>query len=75
MMELTGEDGRRFREQIEYRQREGEPNWDANIGIASPPFLKAFAIAMDKVKAFYDVQWEKSEHSPPPSTRQDFPKL
>jgi hypothetical protein len=73
MMELTGEDGRRFREQIEYRQREGEPNWDANIGTTSTPFLKAFAIAMDKVKAFYDVQWETINHSPPPFDAARFP--
>jgi hypothetical protein len=58
MIELTGEDGRRFRKQIEYRQREGEQNWDANLGLAAPHFLKAFLVALDKVRTFYDVQWE-----------------
>ena len=66
MMELTGEDGRRFRNQIEYRQRDGVPNWDANLGIAAPHFLTAFGIAMDKVSAFYDVRWETDPSPPSP---------
>jgi hypothetical protein len=64
MIELTGEDGRHFRKQIEYRQREGEPNWDANLGLAAPHFLKAFVVALDRVRTFYDVQWETGHSLP-----------
>jgi hypothetical protein len=38
--------------------RNGEPNWDANIGILPPATLAAFLVASGEIKAIYDLDDE-----------------
>jgi|HubBroStandDraft_6_1064221.scaffolds.fasta_scaffold1123639_1 hypothetical protein len=42
---------------LNIRERTGEPNWDANIGIAEPSIIRAFGIALLNVQRDYDVDW------------------
>jgi len=44
---------------IVIRRRGGEPNWDANIGVAPPEVLKAFGIALQTMQQNYDVEWDE----------------
>jgi hypothetical protein len=41
---------------VQIIRREGEPNWDANLGIGPPPLLKAFAFALSETQRFYDLE-------------------
>jgi hypothetical protein len=50
-----GKDAHFLGQKIEIRKRDGEPNWDANCGIVGPPITKAFAIALNKVQAQYNL--------------------
>jgi hypothetical protein len=50
-----GKDANFLGEKIEIRKRNGEPNWDANCGIAGPPIIKAFATALNKTQALYNL--------------------
>jgi hypothetical protein len=45
---------------IVVRRREGEPNWDANIGVAPPEVLKAFGLALQTMQENYDVEWDEA---------------
>jgi hypothetical protein len=42
---------------LNIRERAGEPNWDANIGIAEPSIIRAFCAALLNVQRDYDVDW------------------
>ncbi len=42
---------------IEFRKKDGEPNWDANIGVAESVVLKAFDAALLKLQREYDIAW------------------
>jgi hypothetical protein len=42
---------------IEIRQREGQPNWDANIGISIPAVVAAFGRAVRRLQREHDIQW------------------
>jgi hypothetical protein len=61
---LTGKplkrDGKFLARMIVIRRREGEPNWDANIGVAPPDVLKAFGIALQTMQENYDVEWDEA---------------
>jgi hypothetical protein len=50
-------DARMIAGQLIIRKRDGTPNWDANIGIAPPPLLKAFAVALNALQGEYDIEW------------------
>jgi hypothetical protein len=54
--ELRG-DARFIAKKIEFRPRDGEPNWDANIGLAELVVLKAFGRALVKLQRVYDIDW------------------
>ena len=54
--ELRG-DARFIATKIEFHQRDGEPNWDADIGRAEAIVLKAFGAAVLKLKREYDIAW------------------
>jgi hypothetical protein len=41
---------------VEIRHREGEPNWDATIGIAPLHLLRAFNDALATTQAMYDLE-------------------
>jgi hypothetical protein len=40
---------------VQIRPREGQPNWDGNIGTIAMPILSAFNEALDRVKTAYDL--------------------
>jgi hypothetical protein len=40
---------------VGFRGRDGEPNWDVDIGLAPPDVLSAFLGAIDVVKAKFDI--------------------
>jgi hypothetical protein len=42
---------------LKIRTRVGEPNWDANIGIAEPSIDRAFGIALLNMQRDCDVDW------------------
>jgi hypothetical protein len=42
---------------LEIRQRNGTPNWDANISIAPTKVNKAFAEALGNMQNQYDIEW------------------
>ena len=42
---------------IEFRKKDGVPNWEANIGVADSVVLKAFAAALLKLQREYDIAW------------------
>jgi hypothetical protein len=46
--------------QITFHERDGEPNWDANIDVNLAVVTRAFGAALDETKDVYDVDW------PPP---------
>jgi hypothetical protein len=46
-----GRDAEFIRDQIGLRRRDGDPNWDANIGLAPPTVLAAFGRALNLVSA------------------------
>lgn len=50
-----GRDASFLARQIEFRRREGEPNWDANCGVAGPAIVKAFSIALAAAQERYKV--------------------
>jgi hypothetical protein len=50
-------DARFIAKSIEIRQREGEPNWDANIGISIPAVVAAFGRAVGRLRREYDIEW------------------
>jgi hypothetical protein len=57
-----GKDASFLGTKIEIRRRDGGangPNWDANIGIAAPIVLTAFAGALKDAQAKYDLDAEK----------------
>lgn len=54
--ELRG-DARFIATKIEFRRRDGEPNWDADIGRAESVVLKAFGAAVLKLQREYDIAW------------------
>lgn len=51
-----GRDAIFLRKAIAIRRRAGEPNWDANCGIAPPAVLRAFAQALSKLQKEYDLE-------------------
>ena len=50
-----GKDANFLGQKIQIRRRDGEPNWDANCGIAGLPIIKGFATALNTVKAQYNL--------------------
>ena len=50
-----GKDASYLGDRIEFIRREGAPNWDATIKIASPPDLKAFAAARKYAQGRYNL--------------------
>jgi hypothetical protein len=40
---------------VGFRARDGEPNWDVDIGLAPPEVLSAFLGAIDVVKTTFDL--------------------
>ena len=50
-----GKDASYLGDRIEFIRREGAPNWDATIKIASPPDLKAFAGARKYAQGRYNL--------------------
>jgi hypothetical protein len=50
-----GQDANFLGEKISFRRRAGRPNWDATIGLAGMRAIMAFAIALKKVQADYDL--------------------
>ena len=50
-------DARFIATKIEFSRRDGEPNWDANIGRAEAVVLKAFGAALLKLQREYDIAW------------------
>jgi len=50
-----GRDVSFLRPRLTIRNREGQPNWDANIGIAGNAVVAAFLKALEHAKARYDL--------------------
>jgi hypothetical protein len=50
-------DARFIHTELKVRQRDGTPNWDANIGIAPPKVLEAFADSLAEQQREFDVAW------------------
>ena len=42
---------------LEIRQRDGTPNWDANISIAPTAVIRAFAEALSEMQNQYNIEW------------------
>jgi hypothetical protein len=40
-------------------RRQGELNWDANIGVAPMDVRRAFEIALQTMKQNYSVEWDE----------------
>ena len=47
---------------VQLRSREGQPNWDGNIGTIALPILSAFNEALERVKTAYDL--DEQSHRP-----------
>ncbi len=55
--DFLGRDARFIHTGLKVRQRDGTPNWDANIGVASPKVLEAFAHSLAEQQREFDVAW------------------
>jgi hypothetical protein len=42
---------------LEIKQREGTPNWEANIGVAPGTVHKTFLRVVGEMKRKYDIVW------------------
>jgi hypothetical protein len=57
--DMLRRDARFIAAKLEFRQRDGEPNWDANIGIADPVVIRAFGAALNELQREYDCRMVK----------------
>jgi hypothetical protein len=51
-----GKDAGFLCERLEIRRREGDPNWDADIGISEPDVVAAFGCALSQIRRAYDLE-------------------